>query len=55
MRDGAERDLLRVPSRARDREPSEIELEVWDPADPVQAMAHINTQPVTPERWIGKR
>lgn len=28
---------------------------VWDPADPVQAMAQINTQPLTPERWIGKR
>jgi hypothetical protein len=28
---------------------------VWDPADPAEASSQINTQPMVPERWIGKR
>jgi hypothetical protein len=30
-------------------------IAVWDPADPAEASSQINTQPMTPQRWIGKR
>jgi hypothetical protein len=30
-------------------------ISVWDPADPAEASAQINTQPVLPPWWIGQR